>query len=168
MFFLAERNASTVVVPSDPEVLRSLPQSGLPGHVVYAFDTDAAGRLGVFVLGRPDQFPDLYAAEFKPGAPFRRLTSLNPQTATWKLPAVQHVTWKAADGTTVGGVLELPHGYKPGSKLPLVVGIHGGPTTSVKATLEFDPYNGRICCRPRATRSCARTIAARRATATSS
>ena len=55
VFFVAERGAKTFVVPSDPNVHASLPQSGLPDHVVYAFDTDAAGRLGVYVLGRPDQ-----------------------------------------------------------------------------------------------------------------
>ncbi len=68
----------------------------------------------------------------------------NPHTRTWKSPSIQHVTWKASDGTEVGGVLELPFGYKKGDKLPLVVGIHGGPTTSTKADLNFDPHNGRL------------------------
>src|SRR5262249_44086623 len=34
--------------------------------------------------------------------------------------------------------------YKKGDKLPLVVGIHGGPTTSTKAELSYDPHNGRL------------------------
>lgn len=68
----------------------------------------------------------------------------NPHTSTWKLPSVQHITWKAPDGSEVGGVLELPPDYKPGTKLPLVVAIHGGPTTSTKADLNFDPHNGRL------------------------
>ncbi len=72
------------------------------------------------------------------------LTDPNPHTAAWKLPSVQHITWKAPDGTEVGGVLELPFGYKKGDKLPLVVGLHGGPTTSTKADLNFDPHNGRL------------------------
>jgi dipeptidyl aminopeptidase/acylaminoacyl peptidase len=68
----------------------------------------------------------------------------NPQTKLWKLPTIQHITWKAPDGSKVGGVLELPFGYKKGDKLPLVVAIHGGPTTSTKAELSFDPHNGRL------------------------
>ena len=72
------------------------------------------------------------------------LSDPNPHTVTWKLPSVQHITWKAPDGTEVGGVLELPFGYKKGDKLPLVVGLHGGPTTSTKADLNFDPHNGRL------------------------
>jgi dipeptidyl aminopeptidase/acylaminoacyl peptidase len=39
----------------------------------------------------------------------------------------------------------LPPGFKKGDKkLPLVVAIHGGPTTSSHADLEFDPHNGRL------------------------
>ena len=66
------------------------------------------------------------------------------QAAGWKLPTVRHVTWKAPDGTEVGGVLELPPDRKEGEKLPLVVAIHGGPTTSTKLELSFDPHNGRL------------------------
>jgi dipeptidyl aminopeptidase/acylaminoacyl peptidase len=72
------------------------------------------------------------------------LVDSNPHTAAWKLPSVKHITWKATDGTEVGGVLELPADHKPGTMLPLVVGIHGGPTTSVQANLEYNPYDGRL------------------------
>ena len=58
------------------------------------------------------------------------LHTSNPQAAAWKCRRCSVVTWKAADGTEVGGVLELPPDYKKGDKLPLVVAIHGGPTTS--------------------------------------
>lgn len=67
----------------------------------------------------------------------------NPHTKTWKLPTVQHFTWSGPNGF-VGGVLELPFGHKKGDKLPLVVAIHGGPTTSTKAEQSFDPHNGRL------------------------
>jgi dipeptidyl aminopeptidase/acylaminoacyl peptidase len=144
LFFLAELAAKTIVVPSDLEILERLSNAVGPDHVAYGFDTDAGGRVGVFLLGRPDQFPDLHLSRFEPGAPFRRLTSLNPQTGDWKLPAVKHITWKAADGAGVGGVLELPPDYEPGVRIPLIVGIHGGPTSAASASLEFDPYLGRI------------------------
>jgi dipeptidyl aminopeptidase/acylaminoacyl peptidase len=113
------------------------------GHVVYTFDLDPSGAAqGVVVMGGTDGLAELYAVEGE--GRYRLLTDLNPQAAAWKLPSIEHVAWKAPDGTEVGGVLELPFGYKRGSKLPLVVGIHGGPTTSTKAALEFDPHNGRL------------------------
>ena len=73
----------------------------------------------------------------------RPITRLNPQTDTWKLPMVKAVSWKGANGDTVRGVLELPADAKPGVPLPLIVAIHGGPTTSVPCSLEFNPYEGR-------------------------
>jgi dipeptidyl aminopeptidase/acylaminoacyl peptidase len=108
-----------------------------PGPEKYPF-----GRT-VAVIGYDQKLPECYL--FEPnqnlGPP---LFELNPQSTSWKLPRVEHITWKATDGAKVGGVLELPHGYKKGDKLPLVVGIHGGPTTSTKAELSYDPHNGRL------------------------
>jgi dipeptidyl aminopeptidase/acylaminoacyl peptidase len=143
LFFLAELSARTVVVPADPAVLESLPKAPLPDRTVYDFDIDAVGKTGVYVIGRPDRFPEIYVSAFKPGAAFRRLTSLNPQAENWKLPLVKPIAWTGADGAPVGGILELPPDYQPGTRLPLVVGIHGGPTMAVFSALDFDPYLGR-------------------------
>ena len=100
--------------------------------------TGIAGDLNVRLTSTATMFPELFTVNDN------ALTDLNPQVKSWQLPTVTHVTWKAPDGTEVGGVLELPYGHKPGTRLPLVVGIHGGPTTSSKADLAFDPHNGRL------------------------
>lgn len=94
------------------------------------------------IVSDVDSFPVIRMKENQ--GDVKRILDPNPHTASWKLPSVQHITWKAPDGTEVGGVLELPPGYKKGDKLPLVVAIHGGPTTSTKADLNFDPHNGRL------------------------
>jgi dipeptidyl aminopeptidase/acylaminoacyl peptidase len=101
------------------------------------FSSDRAGKTTVILRGLLGSLPELYSNDGE------RLTDLNPQAAKWKWPTVRHITWKAADGTTVGGVLELPPGHEKGKKLPLIVGIHGGPTTAVHSNLEFNPYDGR-------------------------
>ena len=36
-------------------------------------------------------------------------------------------TWKSKDGLEVEGMLWLPADYKPGTKLPLLLSVHGGP-----------------------------------------
>src|SRR2546423_1280655 len=77
----------------------------------------------------PTHFADVYYLELGKG--LRQVTRVNPQTDTWKLPQLSTVSWKAPDGTTVEGILELPPDWKKGdAPLPLVVEIHGGPTTS--------------------------------------
>jgi dipeptidyl aminopeptidase/acylaminoacyl peptidase len=110
---------------------------------VYAFDVTADGSRAATVTGSPGEIAGLFGWER--GTPPNLLVDPNPHTKTWKLPSVQHVTWKAPDGTEVGGPLELPYGWKKGDKpLPLVVAIHGGPTTSSPNDLRFDPHNGRL------------------------
>jgi dipeptidyl aminopeptidase/acylaminoacyl peptidase len=119
---------------------------GRPGVVVYAFDVNKNSG-GVEVAGTAEGFPEIRAGFPLPGGQteMRNLTDTNPHTRSWKLPTVMHVTWKAPDGASVSGVLELPYGFKKGEKkLPLVVAIHGGPTTASHADLEFDPHNGRL------------------------
>ncbi|MBA4063360.1 MAG: S9 family peptidase [Isosphaera sp.] len=116
---------------------------------IYGFDllgTPAAGRAArlVRIHGASERFPEL-VVDGTDGARELTLTDLNPHTKTWKLPSVRHVLWKAPDGAEVGGPLELPFGWKKGDKpLPLVVAIHGGPTTASYADLRFDPHNGRL------------------------
>ena len=123
------------------------PAAGWTGTVTAFGPLGGGVGWAVGVAARPDGTPDLYLFNGDgSGTGPVRLTDLNPQAKEWALPSVEHVTWKAPDGATVGGVLELPPGYKKGEgkPLPLVVPIHGGPTTSSHAALEFDPHNGRL------------------------
>ena len=48
------------------------------------------------------------------------------------LPRQERIEWKGADGTTVEGILTYPIDYKPGTRYPLVVQLHGGPEDSDK------------------------------------
>jgi dipeptidyl aminopeptidase/acylaminoacyl peptidase len=38
------------------------------------------------------------------------------------------VSWRSADGQTIEGLLTYPVGYAPGTRVPLLVVVHGGPT----------------------------------------
>lgn len=121
--------------------------TGSGGRVVYRDDNvlgfdelqSADGGLA-YIAGSRSRMPVISIGLEKD----RVLSNPNPHSSAWKVPTIQRITWKAPDGVEVGGVLELPPGYKKGDKLPLVVGIHGGPTTSTKAELSYDPHNGRL------------------------
>jgi dipeptidyl aminopeptidase/acylaminoacyl peptidase len=143
--YLAERAGRVPVVVYDPgQDTANTSTDMVPATVVYAAETgfvpnqDGPAYNRFLVTASTLSFPIL--SESRAGV----LCDPNPHVETWKLPTVTHVTWKAPDGTEVGGVLELPYGYQKGDKLPLVVAIHGGPTSSTKADLEFDPHNGRL------------------------
>jgi dipeptidyl aminopeptidase/acylaminoacyl peptidase len=121
------------------------PLGGATGEVVLSaisIPTVAdKGSVAAAIAGTPTAFPEVCLLEA--GKAPRPLTRLNPQADDWKLPTVKAISWKGANGDEVQGVLELPADAKPGVPLPLVVAIHGGPTTSVPGDLEFNPYEGR-------------------------
>lgn len=63
------------------------------------------------------------------GAPPRKLTNFNPQTAAWKLGTLREVTWKnSKDGLLRRGVLITPPDYRPGQLYPTIVNTHPGDT----------------------------------------
>lgn len=110
-------------------------------EVIYAFDRLPGAKIAAFVSGSYQGFPVLRRGWNAEDV----LLDPNPHTETWKFSSISHVTWKAPDGVSVGGPLELPHGWKKGDKpLPLVVAIHGGPTTASYNDQRFDPHNGRL------------------------
>jgi dipeptidyl aminopeptidase/acylaminoacyl peptidase len=58
----------------------------------------------------------------------RALTSTNPQVAQWSLGQLREISWKSSrDGREIHGLLMLPPDYTPGTRLPSLVQIHGGP-----------------------------------------
>ena len=59
-----------------------------------------------------------------------QLTDVNPQVRSLALGEEREITWTSTDGKQVGGVLNLPVGYQPGQRYPLIVAIHGGPASA--------------------------------------
>ncbi|MGE3276223.1 MAG: prolyl oligopeptidase family serine peptidase [Vicinamibacterales bacterium] len=55
------------------------------------------------------------------------VTDANPAFKGVETATMRPITWKSPDGTEIEGLLWLPAGYKPGTKLPLLLSIHGGP-----------------------------------------
>jgi dipeptidyl aminopeptidase/acylaminoacyl peptidase len=76
----------------------------------------------IFTVASLDQVTDRAA--------WRQLTNVNPQVSNFALGEQKEVTWRSTDGKTVGGILTLPVGYQQGQRYPLVVQIHGGPSSA--------------------------------------
>lgn len=101
------------------------------------FDQMPDGRI-VTVGSRPDHPPELYLVPKDGGRP-EQLTHENDFAAGLTLTQSEVVTWKAPNGLVLDGVLTYPAGYKPATRAPLVLYIHGGPNSSSKRQFNLMP-----------------------------
>ncbi|MDB2387409.1 prolyl oligopeptidase family serine peptidase, partial [Shewanella sp.] len=111
-------------------------------QVIGSYSFNQRGKKVAFSHNGLDHFYDMFIANANShGAKATRLSNINPQVDSWKLPQVSVVKWTAPDGTTVEGILDLPAGYKKeDGPLPLVVQIHGGPTAATPYALQHRTY----------------------------
>lgn len=120
-----------------------------PGDVVAtSFDFRGKGGQVAAILANTEVPQDIFLAREvvqrsgdAAALELRRLTSINPQVDTWKLPQISIVSWSGANGDAVEGILELPFGYTPADgPLPMVVELHGGPTGATPYCLQYWIY----------------------------
>jgi dipeptidyl aminopeptidase/acylaminoacyl peptidase len=86
---------------------------------------ESAKNRSVVVSGGDSKYGELYA--FENGA-LRQLTRQNDALfAELEIAATEEVGFKSKDGTEVHGLLTYPIGHVKGTKVPLLLRIHGGP-----------------------------------------
>ncbi len=111
-----------------------------PGDIVAeTFHFSRDGKVQVVVTGTLTTPPDLFRFDDK--GKLTRLTRINPQVDGWKIPQISLVQWEGEGGDTVEGILELPPDYKPeDGPIPMVVELHGGPTSATPYVFRFWIY----------------------------
>ena len=92
--------------------------SACDGHVAVVWTTDVAA-------------PEIYALEGpSDNKTLRKLTSHNDALmAQLNLVPAEDLSARASDGSEVHSLLTMPVGYASGSKAPMLLWIHGGPTS---------------------------------------
>lgn len=91
------------------------------------FSASADGSLVAFLGESSVEPPDVYVSQVTRFAP-QRLTMVNPQVVSFAHGEQRVVTWaSAADSESIEGVLTLPVNYERGTRVPLLLVIHGGP-----------------------------------------
>ncbi|PYT16104.1 MAG: peptidase S9 family protein [Acidobacteria bacterium] len=93
--------------------------------IVVSSPNSAAG-CSVVISGSDVKHNELYAVNG--GWTLRQLTHQNDElTAEIEWGKTEEVGFKSKDGTEVHGLLTYPAGYVQGTKVPLLLRIHGGP-----------------------------------------
>lgn len=96
----------------------------------YWMDADVSGSGAIAVVGQTKTDPsELYLIP-RAGAAPKVLTAENAGLSDLKLGASEAFTWTAPTGLTLDGILTLPPDHQAGKKYPVVLYIHGGPTSA--------------------------------------
>ena len=97
----------------------------------FGYDVTVA-RTGaiVFSATTPTHPSELYVLD-SPGAKPRRLTHFNDWVSEYAIGRTEAVTWRN-DGLEEDGVVVYPPDFAPTHSYPLVLVIHGGPTSASK------------------------------------
>jgi dipeptidyl aminopeptidase/acylaminoacyl peptidase len=87
-----------------------------------------------FAGSTPSDPSELFSIDAQHSAPVQ-LTHLNDEIASREIARQETMTWPGMKGGPLSdGVITYPIGYQPGKKYPLVLYIHGGPTSCSKQT----------------------------------
>lgn len=113
-------------------VLLSLPIDG-PVKAIYAptagvFQQVRANATGTH-FGFPAQSTDRPVEAFVMplGGSAVQVSAANTNLDLPPVGRTEVLTWKGKDGLPIEGVLTYPNNYQPGTKVPLILNIHGGP-----------------------------------------
>ncbi len=119
---------------------RSWVEAGHAGNI-FGLETGGDGKTILYnysTASVPDQW---YAAQLEGSAlkNAKVITDLNAGLKKKTIAKTETVRWKGARGEEVEGLLYYPHNYAAGKKYPLVVMIHGGPSS-----VDVDSFSERM------------------------
>ena len=103
----------------------------LPAAAEWAgsqFSLSSDGTRVAFVASTPTEFSDVFVGAVDALASARRVSDTRAQVASWPKHLREVIRWTSQDGTEIEGVLHKPANFEPGTRYPLLVVIHGGPT----------------------------------------
>jgi dipeptidyl aminopeptidase/acylaminoacyl peptidase len=134
LLFLLEddRVANLASVPARGGAVQTLTQGR---RTVSDFSTGPGGKIAV--LGStPGAPPEVFALE---GSELRGLSRQNDQwLASIQLAPVEEISFQSRDGTPISGFLVRPIGYRPGTRVPTVLRVHGGPVSQFANEFDFE------------------------------
>lgn len=105
---------------SAPEVLTQ--QDGVYGSFAFADDESSMA----FTYQEPDLPADVYVGGLD-GTHATRLSDVHAGVPRPEMGKTELLSWTSPDGMEIEGLLTYPVGYEEGTRVPLILNVHGGP-----------------------------------------
>ncbi len=138
LWFAANMQTGSYLYKLDPltrSASRLCPGDGWAGS---GWSLTRDGHWLAYVAGDATHYPEVYIAS--PGGAGSALTRLGEQLAGWTLGSAEVVEWTSRDGARIEGVLRKPADWRPGTRRPLLIVVHGGPTGVSRPTRFASSY----------------------------
>ncbi len=94
--------------------------------VISALSMDKKAEVFAAIGQTPEHPPELYVGRLTDKMPVQ-VSNANKDYREMALGKTEVIKWKSKDGREIEGLLTYPVGYTAGSKVPLILNIHGGP-----------------------------------------
>ncbi len=99
----------------------------LPGSALLTgVSISPKGDIFAVVGQGASQPPAVFVGKLTDSGPVK-VSTANDEVAKMQVGKTEVVKWKSKDGREVEGLLTYPNNYAAGTKVPLIVNIHGGP-----------------------------------------
>ena len=115
----------------------------MPASEIHPTSFDARNGLLAFVGESTTDAPELWVSVGEGAA--AKVTRLNESWSQVPIIKPEVVRYKSFDGTEIEAMLLVPRGYAAGTRLPLAVLVHGGPTGVWSDS--FEPWGQLLAAR---------------------
>jgi len=95
-------------------------------EVLAGISLNSARNMLGFTMQSTDKAPEAFVASVQSFAPVQ-VSRVNVDLTKLPVGKTEVVRWKSSDGQEVEGLLTYPVDYKAGTRVPLLLVIHGGP-----------------------------------------
>lgn len=95
-------------------------------EVLSGVSVNRAGTTFGFVRQNSDAPPEVYVSSAQNFAPVQ-ISRANADLPLSALGKTEVIRWKSADGKEIEGLLTYPVNYQAGTRVPLILNVHGGP-----------------------------------------
>ncbi|MBN1286343.1 MAG: S9 family peptidase [Anaerolineae bacterium] len=128
IYFLAVQRTARHLFRIDPatgEYARLTPDE--PGWVTGDYSLTDDCRYAALTAGDAAHYIEI--TRLDRAGDLRRLTDFNDKIKNWKLGRREIFQWASVDGTPIEGILTKPDDFDPEKRCPLLVVVHGGPSS---------------------------------------
>jgi dipeptidyl aminopeptidase/acylaminoacyl peptidase len=139
IYFAAEQKTYAHLFRLNPET-KSVEKLSSPEHLAaFSFSFSKDFKQVAYRAAHENEYPEIFTTSVVPWQA-KKLTTMGDQLKPFKTARREVISWKSTDGATIEGVLYTPPDFKLGTKYPLLVVIHGGPTGVDQPILNADRY----------------------------